>query len=61
MDAHAPDDAVAAAVAGRLNRNPDEVSGLLVTDPVRSETALVTLAQDLEDLRGELIHGHTVS
>ncbi|MEZ5380399.1 MAG: hypothetical protein R2754_01245 [Microthrixaceae bacterium] len=61
MDAHAPDAAVATAVADRLNRNPDEVSGLLVSNPVRNENALVTLAQDLEDLRGELIHGHTVS
>ena len=60
MDGAADDRAVAAAVAERLGRGADTVDALLISAPVTTEAALVRLANDLEDLRGELIHGTIV-
>lgn len=60
MDGATDDLAVARAIGERLGRSADSVEALLLTAPVTTETALVRLANDLEDLRGELIHGTTV-
>lgn len=60
MDRSAVDSAVARAVSERVGRDADAVEALLLTSPITTEAALVRLANELEDLRGELIHGTTV-
>lgn len=60
LDATVDDRAVARAVAERLRQPADAVDAVLLSAPVTSEATLVRLANDLEDLRGELIHGTTV-
>lgn len=60
LDATVDDRAVARAVAERLRQPAGAVGAVLLSAPVTSEATLVRLANDLEDLRGELIHGTTV-
>lgn len=60
LDVGVDDRVVAGAVAERLGRRGDAVDALLLSAPITTEAALVRLANDLEDLRGELIHGTTV-
>ena len=61
IDQSAADPAVSRAVAQRLQRPPEQVDALLISSPINTESALVRLANDLEDLRGELTHGTTVN
>lgn len=61
VDPTADDRTVVRAVAQRLDRPPEQVEAILLTAPITTEPALVRLANDLEDLRGELTHGTIVN
>lgn len=61
IDPTADDLAVCRAIAERLGRPPAQIHELLLSTPITTEPALVRLANDLEDLRGELTHGSSVN